>query len=67
MTVFVPLVPQKRIVEIIRGYIAENATKTTRPDMNNENHLLKLSELVVDECTVRIPLWTLEKEKSGVL
>ena len=62
MTVFVPLVTEKRIVEIIRGYIEEHATETTRPDMNNENHLLKLSELMVDECVARIPLFRLEKD-----
>jgi hypothetical protein len=61
MKPFVPLVSKQRIVEIIRGYIAEHATETTRPDMNNENHLLKLSELMVDECVARIPLFILEK------
>lgn len=63
MKPFVPLVSKKRIVEIIRGYIADHATETTRPDMNNENHLLKLSEVMVDECAARIPLWELEKNE----
>jgi hypothetical protein len=60
MTQFVPLIPERRIVEIIRGYIADHATQTTRPDMNSEHHLLKLSEVIVDECTARITLWRLE-------
>jgi hypothetical protein len=62
MKQFIPLVPEKRIVEIIRGYIADHATQTTRPDMNSEHHLLKLSEVMVDECAARIPLWELEKK-----
>ena len=39
----------KRIVEIIRGYIAMNSDNLTRPDMNNENHILALIRVVLDD------------------
>jgi hypothetical protein len=64
MKPLIPLVSKKRIIEIIRGYIAEHATETTRPDMNNENHLFELSRLIVHEAMARIPLWELEMADS---
>ena len=59
---YVPLVPDYRLVEVIRGYIEEHSTETTRPDLNNEHNLLALARLITDECQARIPLWELEKE-----
>ena len=59
---YVPLVPDDRLVEIIRGYVSDHSTETTRPDLNNEHRLLELTRLITDECQVRIPLWRLEKE-----
>jgi hypothetical protein len=58
---YVPLVPDHRLVEVIRGYISERSTDTTRPDLNNEHRLLELARLITDECQARIPLWELEK------
>jgi hypothetical protein len=58
---YVPLVPDYRLVEVIRGYIEEHSTETTRPDLNNEHNLLALARLITDECQARIPLWELEK------
>ena len=58
---YVPLVPDHRLVEVIRGYISDRSTDTTRPDLNNENRLLELARLTTDECQARIPLWELEK------
>ena len=61
MKKYTPLVPDRRLVEVIRGYVSEHSTETTRPDMNNENRLLELAKLISDECQARILLWTLEK------
>jgi hypothetical protein len=61
---YVPLVPDHRLVEIIRGYVSEHSTETTRPDFNNENRLLELAKLITDECQARIPLWKLETESA---
>lgn len=38
-----------RIVEIIRGFIADRSTPNSRPDMNNEKQLLTLCNVIVDE------------------
>jgi hypothetical protein len=62
---YVPLVPDHRLVEVIRGYISERSDETTHPDMNNENHLLELAKLITDECQARIPLWELEKKHDA--
>jgi hypothetical protein len=61
---YVPLVPDHRLVEIIRGYVSEYSTETTRPDFNNEHRLLELAKLITDECQARIPLWRLEKNNA---
>jgi hypothetical protein len=58
---YVPLVPDHRLEEVIRGYISERSDETTRPDLNNENRLLELAKLITDECQARIRLWELEK------
>jgi hypothetical protein len=58
---YTPIVPEYRLVEIIRGYVSEHSTEITRPDMNNENRLLELAKLISCECQARIVLWTLEK------
>jgi hypothetical protein len=56
-----PIVPDYRLLKILRGYVADNSTKITRPNMNDENHLMTLLRIVVDECEARLPLWGLEK------
>lgn len=56
----IPIVPDKRLVEIMRGFIADRSDERTRPDMNNENHLIELMRIVVDECQARLPLWKME-------
>ena len=43
------MITDKRIVEIIKGYIAMNSDNLTRPDMNSENHLLALVRVVLDD------------------
>jgi hypothetical protein len=58
---YTPIVPDFRLVEIIRGYIEEHSDETTRPDFNNEHRLLELARLITDECQARLPLWVLEK------
>jgi hypothetical protein len=58
---YTPIVPDFRLVEIIRGYISQHSTETTRPDLNNEHRLLELARLITDECQARLPLWVLEK------
>lgn len=55
-----PLVPDSRLLDIIRGYVADNSDNTTRPDMNGERHLLTLARVIADECKARIPLFTEE-------
>lgn len=55
-----PLVPDYRLLDITRGYIAEHSTPNTRPDMSDEHHLLALLRIVVDEAQARTPLWELE-------
>ena len=57
-----PIVPDHRLVEIIRGYTSLHSTETTIPDFNNENRLLELARLITDECQARLPLWELEKK-----
>jgi hypothetical protein len=59
---YAPLIPDSRLVEVIRGYISDRSTDTIRPDLNNEHNLLELARLITDECQARIPLWELEKE-----
>lgn len=61
---FIPLVPDSRLIEIARGFIANRSDDLTRPDMNDERNLLKLLQVIVDEAAARIPLWELEKGKS---
>jgi hypothetical protein len=56
-----PIVPDKRLKEIMRGFIADRSDERTRPDMNNEYNLIELLRVVVDECQARLPLWELEK------
>jgi len=58
---YTPLVPRYRLLELIRGYIANRSDYHTHPDMNSEKHLLALCELVCDEAQARIPLWELER------
>jgi len=60
-----PIVPDQRMVEIMRGYITDNSTESTRPDMNDERHLITLLRLAVDECKARLPLWKLERLNRG--
>jgi len=55
-----PIVPRGRLIEIMRGYIADQSDDRTRPGMNSEKHLLALMEVVVSECEARLPLWRLE-------
>lgn len=43
------MMTDKRIVEIIKGYIATNSDNRTRPDMNDENNLLTLIRVVLDD------------------
>ena len=57
-----PIVPDHRLVMIIRGYISSHSDETTHPDMNNENRLLELAQLITYECQARLPLWELEKK-----
>jgi hypothetical protein len=57
---YVPLVPDHRLLEIIRGYVASNSTPEIRPDMNSEHHLMKLAQVLTDEALARIPLHELE-------
>ena len=59
---YTPIVSDRRLIEIIKGYVASECTETTRPDMNSELHLLALSRLVVDEAHARLTLWTLENK-----
>jgi len=59
-----PIVPDRRLLEIIRGYIADLSTPDTRPDMSDEHHLMALGRVIVDECQARLPLWDLEKGAS---
>lgn len=56
----VPLVPDHRLREIIRGYIASKSTPTFGPDMNDPRHLMKLAQVLTDEAFARIPLHELE-------
>jgi len=58
---YAPLIPDNRLVEVIRGYISDRSDDTIRPDLNNERNLLELARLITDECQARIPLWELEK------
>ena len=60
---FRSVVPDSRLIEIIKGYIAGQSTETTRPDMMSEMHLLALCRLVVDETRARMPLYELEVRK----
>lgn len=60
-----PIVPDKRLVEIIKGYVADQSDRTTRPDMNSELHLLSLCQIVVDEAQARLKLWQLERATKG--
>jgi hypothetical protein len=62
--VYTPIIPEYRLIEIIRGYVAEHSTEISRPDMNAERHLLGISRLVVDEARARLQLWELEKEAN---
>ena len=57
---FRSVVPDSRLIEIIRGYIESHSTETTMPDMKGEMHLLALCRLVVDETKARMPLHELE-------
>lgn len=59
---FISIVPDSRLVEIIKSYVAGQSTETTRPDMNSEWHLLALARLVVDEAKARLPLHELERK-----
>jgi hypothetical protein len=54
------IVPVRRIVELIKGYVADNSDGISRPDMNSEMHLLALSKLMIDEARARYVLWQLE-------
>lgn len=60
-----PLIPDNRLVDVIRGFIADRSTKTTRPDMSNENHLLALCRVVTDEARARTVLWALESKNTS--
>ena len=57
---FRSVVPDSRLIEIIRGYIKSQSTETTMPDMRGEMHLLAVARLVVDETRARLPLYELE-------
>jgi hypothetical protein len=63
MSTFRSVVPDSRLIEIIRGYIASQSTETTMPDMRGEIHLLAVARLVVDETRARLPLYELEVRK----
>lgn len=56
----VPPVPDSRIMEIVRGFIADRSDKETRPDMNDEHNLLALCQVIADEAKARSILWQLE-------
>ena len=56
-------IPDSRLIEVIRGYIANHSTDVTRPDMSNEHHLLALAKLIESEVIARRPLTDLENEE----
>jgi hypothetical protein len=60
---FRSVVPDSRLIEIIRGYIASQSTEKTMPDMRGEIHLLAVARLVVDETRARMQLYELEVRK----
>lgn len=57
-----PLVPDYRLIEIIKGYVADHSDEVSRPDMNFESRLLALAQIIVDEAKARLPLWELERK-----
>lgn len=61
---YTPIVPDDRLVQLARGYVAAKSDSKTRPDMNSEKHLLALARLVVDEARARLPLWELEQKEA---
>lgn len=64
---YVPIVPDDRLVQLARGYVASKSDDKTRPDMNRESHLLCFARLVVDESRARLPLWELEQKVADAM
>ena len=74
MKPYVPIVPDNRLLEIIRGYmygLVPDSPMLHMPvvhkDMRSEVHLLQLCRLIVDECQARLPLWELEAKAAAEL
>lgn len=72
MNKFVPLIPDARLLEIIRSVTGISPNRTdwenmgeTHADMNSEINLMRLARLVSDEAQARLPLWELEKKEVG--
>jgi len=56
-----PIIPNYRLVQIIKGYVADLSDEDSRPNMNFESHLIELCQIVTTEAQARLPLWELEK------
>ena len=72
MKPYVPIVPDNRLLEIIRGFMYGPDPPMLRmpvvyKDMRSEEHLLQLGRLIVDECQARLPLWGLEAKAAAEL
>ena len=73
MKPYVPIVPDNRLLEIIRGFMHGKSPDPLMlhmpvvcKDMRSEVHLLQLGRLIVDECQARLPLWGLEAKAAGL-
>ena len=71
MKPYVPIVPDNRLLEIIRGFMYGQVPDPLMlhmpdvcKDMRSEEHLLQLGRLIVDECQARLPLWELEAKAA---
>ena len=64
--IYTQIVPDSRLIDLIKGYVSGHSTEISRPDMNSELHLLELAKLVVYEAHARLPLWRLEHEANKV-
>ena len=74
MKPYTPIVPDNRLLEIIRGFVHGQAPDPLMlhmpvvcKDMRSEEHLLQLGRLIVDECQARLPLWGLESKAAAEL
>ena len=68
---YVPIVPDNRLLEIIRGFMYGQVfdplilhMDVVYKDMRSEKNLLQMGRLIVDECQARLPLWGLEAKAA---